>query len=142
MDQEKVSLATVGGGAAIERFDIALQQVVNNILDVNTDGNICVHLAQPRNADRGVPRGGEGMSDYTPYDAYTMRECIERQDATITRLEAENAVKILADSTKSLLSRAEQAEAKVEKVKVAFDKFCRREIDASQVVMAIEQILK
>ena len=59
MDQEKVSLATVGGGAAIERFDIALQQVVNNILDVNTDGNICVHLAQPRNADRGVPRGGE-----------------------------------------------------------------------------------
>jgi len=82
------------------------------------------------------------MSDYTPYDAYTMRECIERQDATITRLEAENAVKILADSTKSLLSRAEQAEAKVEKVKVAFDKFCRREIDASQVVMAIEQILK
>jgi len=59
VDQEKVSLATVGGGAAIERFDIALQQVVNNILDVNTDGNICVHLAQPRNADRGVPRGGE-----------------------------------------------------------------------------------
>jgi chromosome segregation ATPase len=56
--------------------------------------------------------------------------------------QAENAVKILADSTKSLLSRAEQAEAKVEKVKVAFDKFCRREIDASQVVMAIEQILK
>ena len=37
MDQEKVSLATVGGGAAIERFDIALQQVINNILDVNTD---------------------------------------------------------------------------------------------------------
>ena len=33
MDQEKVSLATVGGGAAIERFDIALQQVINNILD-------------------------------------------------------------------------------------------------------------
>lgn len=37
MDQEKVSLATVGGGAGIERFDHALQQVVNNILDVNTD---------------------------------------------------------------------------------------------------------
>jgi hypothetical protein len=37
VDQEKVSLATVGGGAAIERFDIALQQVINNILDVNTD---------------------------------------------------------------------------------------------------------
>lgn len=68
--------------------------------------------------------------------------CLRCKDATITRLEAENAVKILADSTKSLLSRAEQAEAKVEKVKVAFDKFCRREIDASQVVMAIEQILK
>jgi hypothetical protein len=37
VDQEKVSLATVGGGAAIERFDLALQQVINNILDVNTD---------------------------------------------------------------------------------------------------------
>jgi len=37
VDQEKVSLATVGGGAAVERFDIALQQVINNILDLNTD---------------------------------------------------------------------------------------------------------
>lgn len=27
------------------------------------------------------------MSDYTPYDAYTMRKCIERQDATIARLQ-------------------------------------------------------
>ena len=29
------------------------------------------------------------MSDYTPYDAYTMRKCIERQDAAIASLRAE-----------------------------------------------------
>ena len=29
------------------------------------------------------------MSDYTPYDAYTMRKCIERQDAAIASLRAD-----------------------------------------------------
>lgn len=29
------------------------------------------------------------MSDYTPYDAYTMRKCIERQDAAIASLTRE-----------------------------------------------------
>ena len=34
---EKLSLATLAGGGAIERFDDALVQVVENICDVNTD---------------------------------------------------------------------------------------------------------
>lgn len=34
---EKISLANLAGGAAIERFDVALQEVLNNIQNVNTE---------------------------------------------------------------------------------------------------------
>jgi hypothetical protein len=37
VDQNKLSLATLSGGAAIERFDLALAEVVENMLDVNTN---------------------------------------------------------------------------------------------------------
>jgi hypothetical protein len=36
MQKEKVSLATLGGGAAVERFDHELQKALNNIADFNT----------------------------------------------------------------------------------------------------------
>jgi len=36
MDQEKVSLASLMGGMAVERFDDALAQVLANIVDPNT----------------------------------------------------------------------------------------------------------
>jgi hypothetical protein len=36
MQKEKVSLATLGGGSAVERFDHELQKVLNNIADFNT----------------------------------------------------------------------------------------------------------
>jgi uncharacterized small protein (DUF1192 family) len=50
------------------------------------------------------------MSDYTPYDAYTMRECIERQDATIARLEAEKAQKqLVIDDCKRNLQEQDAA---------------------------------
>jgi len=84
------------------------------------------------------------MSDYTPYDAYTMRECIERQDATIARLEAENAalreeaalyqkewailraeveqlkkeLRILYSSNTDIFARAEQAENAVKSLPI------------------------
>ena len=34
--EEKVSLDTIGQGAAVERFNLALQEVFNNIQDANT----------------------------------------------------------------------------------------------------------
>jgi len=34
---EIVSLASISGGAVVERFDLALQEVLNNIIDPNTD---------------------------------------------------------------------------------------------------------
>lgn len=37
MEGQEVSLATLGDGAAIERFDLALQEVLDNIQDINTD---------------------------------------------------------------------------------------------------------
>lgn len=37
ISEEKMSLANLADGAAIERFDIALQEVANNIQDVNTE---------------------------------------------------------------------------------------------------------
>lgn len=37
MDNEPLSLATLGRGAAIERFDDELQRVLNNVIDPNTD---------------------------------------------------------------------------------------------------------
>lgn len=40
------------------------------------------------------------MGDYTPYDAYTMRKCIERQDAAIAELRREN--KLFRDAEKEL----------------------------------------
>ena len=36
MEQEKLSLVTLQGGAAVEMFDIALQKVLENIHDINT----------------------------------------------------------------------------------------------------------
>lgn len=37
MEEEKVSLATLAQGAAVERFDYALREVLTNIQDPNTD---------------------------------------------------------------------------------------------------------
>lgn len=37
MDEENVTLETLGQGAALERFNLALQDALNNIQDVNTD---------------------------------------------------------------------------------------------------------
>jgi hypothetical protein len=37
MEEVRLSLENLGDGAAIERFDLALQEVLNNIQDVNTD---------------------------------------------------------------------------------------------------------
>lgn len=34
---ETVSLESIGAGAAVERFQLALQEVLNNIIDPNTD---------------------------------------------------------------------------------------------------------
>jgi hypothetical protein len=35
---EKVSLATLRGGAAVEQFDAELLRVLENVVDINTDG--------------------------------------------------------------------------------------------------------
>jgi hypothetical protein len=37
MEEQLLSLGNLGDGAAIERFDLALQDALNNIQDVNTD---------------------------------------------------------------------------------------------------------
>lgn len=37
--EEKLSIINIGGGAAVEKFDIALQQVLDNIADPNTVEN-------------------------------------------------------------------------------------------------------
>jgi hypothetical protein len=37
MGEESVTLETLGQGAALERFNLALQDVLDNIQDVNTD---------------------------------------------------------------------------------------------------------
>ena len=37
MTEDRVSLETIGGGAAIEKFDDELQRVADNIIDPNTD---------------------------------------------------------------------------------------------------------
>jgi hypothetical protein len=37
MDEETLGLSSLGRGAAIERFDDALQRVLNNVIDPNTD---------------------------------------------------------------------------------------------------------
>jgi hypothetical protein len=37
MDHPEVTLATIGGGAAVEKFDDELLRVVENIMDPNTD---------------------------------------------------------------------------------------------------------
>lgn len=39
-DDERVSLQSLCDGAAIERFDIALAEVVENVLDINTDPKV------------------------------------------------------------------------------------------------------
>jgi hypothetical protein len=36
MEEERLSLANLEGGAAVEMFDIALQKVLENIHDINT----------------------------------------------------------------------------------------------------------
>jgi len=36
-EEDQVSLETLGQGAALERFNLALQDVLDNIQDVNTD---------------------------------------------------------------------------------------------------------
>jgi len=36
MEEEKLSLVNIEGGAAVEMFDIALQKVLENIHDINT----------------------------------------------------------------------------------------------------------
>lgn len=35
--QERFTLAEIGGGATVERFDLAMQEVLDNIQDPNTD---------------------------------------------------------------------------------------------------------
>lgn len=37
MEQKSITLTTVGDGVAVEEFDHALLDVLNNVLDVNTD---------------------------------------------------------------------------------------------------------
>ena len=37
MEEKTISLATLAQGAAVERFDLALQEVLTNIQDPNTD---------------------------------------------------------------------------------------------------------
>lgn len=37
MDETPVTLVSIGGGAAVELFDIELERVLRNIADVNTD---------------------------------------------------------------------------------------------------------
>lgn len=39
-EEEKISLATLCDSAAIERFDMALAEVVENVLDINTDPKV------------------------------------------------------------------------------------------------------
>ena len=58
MDQEKLSLVNLEGGAAVEMFDIALQKVLENIHDINTtDGPREINLkvkAKPMGDDRSI----------------------------------------------------------------------------------------
>jgi hypothetical protein len=39
-EENELSLETLGQGAAVERFNLALQDVLNNIQDVNTSAKV------------------------------------------------------------------------------------------------------
>lgn len=100
------------------------------------------------------------MCDLLRQAKYTIDSLEE--ELRLTRIGRDSCNKFLfykEEECAALQKKLSAAEAKVEKVKVAFDKcrfyeisafksragrgeVCRREIDASQVVMAIEQILK
>ncbi|BDQ36343.1 hypothetical protein SYK_07030 [Pseudodesulfovibrio nedwellii] len=58
MAKDKLSLATLGQGAAVEQFDIALGRALENILDVNTDGKakrkVTLEVTLKPNADRNM----------------------------------------------------------------------------------------
>lgn len=53
-----LSLENLGDGAAIERFDLALQEVLNNIQDVNTDAkkarSVTLKVTITPNEDRQI----------------------------------------------------------------------------------------
>jgi len=56
--QEKFTLAEIGGGATVERFDMAMQEVLDNIQDVNTDPkkarSVTLKVTIHPDEDRGV----------------------------------------------------------------------------------------
>jgi hypothetical protein len=56
--QEKMTLAEIGRGAAVEKFDIELQKVLDNIQDVNTDPKkartVTLKFTIKPDEDRGV----------------------------------------------------------------------------------------
>jgi hypothetical protein len=56
--EEGVSLETLGQGAAVERFNLALQDVLNNIQDVNTNAKaarvVTLKATIKPSEDRGV----------------------------------------------------------------------------------------
>ena len=58
MQEEKLSLVTLEGGAAVEMFDIALQKVLENIHDINTtDGSREINFkvkAKPMDEERSI----------------------------------------------------------------------------------------
>lgn len=60
MEYQKVSLATLANGAAVERFDDALHRVLENIQDPNTEGDekreIVLRVTFEANSDRSKCR--------------------------------------------------------------------------------------
>jgi hypothetical protein len=56
--QERFTLAEIGSGATVERFDMAMQEVLDNIQDVNTDPkkprSVVLKVTIHPDEDRGV----------------------------------------------------------------------------------------
>lgn len=56
--QERFTLAEIGSGATVERFDLAMQEVLDNIQDVNTDPKkprtVVLKVTIHPDEDRGV----------------------------------------------------------------------------------------
>ena len=89
-----VSLGNLGTGAAIERFDVELQRVLANIMDVNTKAdakrNITLKVTIVPNEDRSVAGVSiECNSKLAPYAPHPTMMFIKQGKNSVTAYEAD-----------------------------------------------------
>jgi len=82
-EREKLSLTNIVGGAAIERFNLALQEIFDNIMDVNTDADakreIVLKVAMKPNKDRDmIVYGLQVITKPAPLSAVTSHAVMGR----------------------------------------------------------------